>query len=354
MRLVALRLVKHTAGSIHPGQSFSADPAYAQQLIDAGAATPEEQYASAPWSGEGYWRVQPEWAGESVAILGGGPGLTREQIDQLGRTDVRIIAINNAGELAPWADILYFCDARWYQWHKEKAAAFEGRRVTLENLALQRELEVRSLRDYGVLGFAPRSDGVCNGRNSGYQALQLAAWLGAARVLLLGFDMRQVEGRMHWHPEHPVATPANIFQGWLDCFEQLAPELEKRGCKVINCTPGSALKVFPHMTLAAALGLEPPAPSEAEVAANDRYLASLAAAPIYRPQPIEYPPAPPPSIEEEKPEPAPEAGFFTPEPGGTFGGAGASGSWPAETAAPEAAAPAPAAPDTSSPSPGAD
>lgn len=277
IRLVALKQIKTGCGSIEREQPFLADEHDAERYIREGFALPEHEYERA-WSGRGYWHVQPEWKGQTVVILAGGPSLTREQVEIVmqvgsGNLDVRVIAINNAYELAPWADILYFCDDRWYEWHREEVQAFKGMRVTLENLKLQNEIEVRALRDYGVVGFAPRNDGVSNGRNSGYQALHLAAWLGAARVLLLGYDMRPIDGRQHWHEEHRVRTPANIFAGWISAFDSIASDLTRRGVEVINCSPGSALKAFPCMDLQAAfrgtLAPEPEPPPPDTTAASE-------------------------------------------------------------------------------------
>ena len=255
MKLVALQPIRHGGGTIAANQPFMADPDTAQRYLGAGVAATEADYERRPWSGKGYWRVQPEWQGETVLIFGGGPSVSRGQAEAVGATidRHRVIAVNNAVELAPWADLLYFCDARWYEWHRATVQAFEGVRVTLENLPLQKELEVRCLRDYGVHGFAPKSDGVTNGRNGGYQALHLAAWLGVRRVLLLGFDMKPKGNRLHWHAEHPVATPPSVFAGWLEAFATLAPHLKSRGVEVINCTPASALTVFPYLPLEAAL-----------------------------------------------------------------------------------------------------
>jgi hypothetical protein len=251
MRLVALRDIQHGCGTIKAEHPFQADEHEALRLIDAGKAVAAADYEGLPWSGRGYWRVQPEWSGETAAIIAGGPSVTPEQAEAV--RGLHVIAVNNAVQLAPEADILYFCDARWYEWHRQTVRDFKRRRVTLENLRLQDDIEVRCLRDYGVVGFAPRNDGVTNGRNGGFQALHLAAWLGAGRVLLLGFDMRAANGRLHWHEEHPVHMGANIFEGWVEAFGSLAPELARRGVEVINCAPGSALHVFPRMPLEAAL-----------------------------------------------------------------------------------------------------
>lgn len=199
-----------------------------------------------------------DWSGAVVAILGGGPSLTRAQVE-LCRGKARVIAINNAVELAPWADVLYFCDRRWYEWHKETVKNFKGTIVTLENRGLAVELPgLVSMRQDGgpdgdPEGFCEAKDGLRTGRNSGYQALHLAAHLGARRVVLLGYDMKADGDRVHWHPEHPVATPPDAPAGFAPHFRSLVEPLARRGVEVLNATPGSALDAFPRRSLEEAL-----------------------------------------------------------------------------------------------------
>mgnify|MGYP001617909464 CR=1 FL=1 len=62
-----------------------------------------------------FWRVEEEWRGQTAAILGGGPSLTLGQCETVRVAGCRVIAVNNAYELAPWADILYFADRHWWE-----------------------------------------------------------------------------------------------------------------------------------------------------------------------------------------------------------------------------------------------
>ena len=199
-----------------------------------------------------------DWAGAVVVAIGGGPSLTHEQVDYC-RGRAKIIAINNAVDLAPWADLLYFCDERWYRWHEETVRRFEGRRVTMENEGLLAELpgltcmKNDTKRTGEREGFCESPDGLRTGGNGGYQVLQLAAHLGARRVVLLGYDMRPIDGKAHWHEEHPIPTPLDCLTGYADGFRTLVEPLRRRGVEVINATPGSALDFFPRATLQEAL-----------------------------------------------------------------------------------------------------
>ena len=223
-----------------------------------------------------FWSVPRLWPGETLAILANGPSLTQEQATFC-RGRARVIAVNDSYLLAPWADLHYFCDAKWYEWHRqfespaqalfgrERAMAlfhgFPGIRVTLEPSAVLRKYEpsLKVLRnDSSPPDVKPRPEGLClepdgvrTGRNSGYQVINLAVHTGVRRILLLGYDMGAVDGKTHWFGEHPRPSGAGIFAStFLPMFETLVEPLEALGVEVLNCTPGSALTVFPRRPLA--------------------------------------------------------------------------------------------------------
>lgn len=69
--------------------------------------------------------------------------------------------------------------------------------------------------------------------------------LGASRIVLLGYDMRFIDGKKHWHEDHRDRNPsASQLRGWADNFATMLPDLARAGVDVINCTPGSALNCF--------------------------------------------------------------------------------------------------------------
>lgn len=185
------------------------------------------------------------------------------------RGHCRTIAVNNQGvatvdakrkstpAIAPWADVLYAADRLWWHNNREAAATFGGIRATVlpnghHNLELP-VADVRVLGNGGPHGFDDRRDHVRTGWNSGYQAVHVAAHLGAKRILLLGFDMHAKNGE-HWHGDHRWrAGYQSRYELFANAFNKVAPEYAKRGVEVINCTPGSALKAFPMATLEEAL-----------------------------------------------------------------------------------------------------
>ncbi len=225
-----------------------------------------------------YWRVPRLWDGQTVAIFAGGPSLTQRDVDAVKRAlHVRCITVNDSYRLAPWADLAYFCDLRWWSWHHERpewremlarAASGDAIVATLENLELLgKHPYIRSLRNVGRDGIALEPGHIKNGGNGGYQALNIAVQLGARRVLLLGFDMRRVGTRSHWHDGHPVIAPDTVYRDlMIPAYTGAAPELARLGVEVVNCTPGSALTVFPFQSIDEALRHETSAAADPSAA----------------------------------------------------------------------------------------
>jgi hypothetical protein len=91
------------------------------------------------------------------------------------------------------------------------------------------------------------------GGNSGYQAMNLALHLGAARIVLLGYDMAPADdGRLHWFGAHPagLANPDGVnFATWPKAFDRLAPALADLGVEVVNCSRRTALGCFARAPL---------------------------------------------------------------------------------------------------------
>lgn len=211
-----------------------------------------------------YWEAPELWPGRLFVCIGGGHSLTQAQVDacrqaRWGGHRVRVIAINDAYRLAPWADVLYFCDDKWWQWHNKKLAQWPGLIVRLQGGHHDfGDARIKVLRNLDEPhGLADRRDGLHHGRNSGYQAIGLAVHLGAARIVLLGYDMHAplVGDRVktHWFGDHPGGTSPAVYEVMKPCFETLPKPLAKRGVEVINATPGSALRVFPRLSIEQAL-----------------------------------------------------------------------------------------------------
>lgn len=190
------------------------------------------------------------WPGETFVCIASGPSLTQSDVDYV-RGKARVIVVNNGFQLAPWADVLWATDSRWWRWFKG-VPSWQGRKFSLCVGGLKYPPDVHVLRNDGYTGLCLDPAGVKNGKNGGYAALNLAMHLGAARVLLLGYDMKRTGGKDHWHPDHPYRMP-NPYLSWVKFFRTIAGPLQDAGVEVVNCSRETALDCFPRMALRDAL-----------------------------------------------------------------------------------------------------
>ena len=126
-----------------------------------------------------------EWTGDTVAIVATGPSLTPAVIDEIRALGCRVIVVNDACQLLPEADMLVALDGDWPQAWRD----FPGLRVTgIEDM----ELDALYV---GHRFFSVRIHGdTIHIRNSGVEAVRIAGEMGAARILLAGFDVTDRDG----------------------------------------------------------------------------------------------------------------------------------------------------------------
>ena len=176
-----------------------------------------------------------------MVCIGGGPSLTKSDVDYVKGKAV-VIAINDAYRLAPWADVLYACDARWWNWHKG-VPSFQGLKYSLQK-ASAKWSGVQVLNNTGSDGLERKRNGLRTGRNGGFQAMNLAVHLGAKSIVLLGYDMQRTDGKEHWFGDHPngQTSPLGSFRGM---FDTIVEPLKDLGITVTNCSRHTALTSFP-------------------------------------------------------------------------------------------------------------
>lgn len=191
--------------------------------------------------------VERLWPHATVVCLGSGPSLTQADVDRV-RGRARVIAVNDAFRLAPWADVLYAADAKWWR-RGAGVPTFRGLKYSiLPNWTAQEFPDVRILRNTGVDGLELDPTGLRTGRNSGYQAINLAVHLGASQIVLLGYDMHGD----HFFGSHPDKSKPP-FALCLPLFPTLVGPLKAAGVSVVNCTPRSAVTCFPMTPLSSVL-----------------------------------------------------------------------------------------------------
>lgn len=226
-----------------------------------------------PWENE-IWTPAPLFQGETVFCLASGPSLTQATVDKIrGR---KVIAINCSARLVLAAGIsdavLFFTDSGWYEPRRDLVRDWPGPIISLSRLAkrelddptygraLPRVLRVKTVGDPGWpprlpgvpkrLGFPPPGSAEIHaGRSSGHTAVSLAVGCAAARVALVGYDMRVIDGREHFHSEYSGPRDLGLYDEWPKLFAGWNEAARNSGTEIVNCTPGSAITEFPCMDL---------------------------------------------------------------------------------------------------------
>jgi hypothetical protein len=235
--------------------------------------------------------VVRDWQGETVVLIGGGPSLTLDQVGMVRVAheagQVRCIAVNDAYLWAPFADVCYFADVHWFEWQtkgvakpllgltadqvRERFASFSGLKCSIDNHGVfvkDPAVHVMQQSKGGCWGLSLDPCRLVTGRNSGYQALNMAVLSGAKTVILLGYDAQVPKnGPSHWFGEHPRSVPAAVVLDYKTSFRAGAEAIKAAGVRVINASPGSAVDAFEKNDLAEALRLQPdPQPASLQAA----------------------------------------------------------------------------------------
>jgi hypothetical protein len=184
-----------------------------------------------------------DWRGECVAIVASGPSTSKAAVEAL-RDRIHVIAIKQNVELAPWAEVVYGCDAPWWIWRKG-LPEYRGIKITQARLAKSRYSDLVCVEVKHVDKLLVDEPGIIgSGGNSGFQALNLAVQFGATGIMLIGFDYHD-KGGVHWYGRNQAQgmnNPGEVnFSRWRRALAAIVSELEARGIDVVNASNGSSI-----------------------------------------------------------------------------------------------------------------
>ena len=169
-----------------------------------------------------------------------GPSLTANDCVLASVSGYPVIAVNSSWRAVPNCQHIYAADFTWWD-------HYFGSLETSAELWTQSK---RAHARFGVKLFTPSDNGAFN---SGQRAIQLAAHLGAERVILLGYDCTLANGA-HWHGRHPATmhnpVPREVGR-WHTDFSSLSGILP--GVEIINASRETALTCFTRLPLEAVL-----------------------------------------------------------------------------------------------------
>ena len=216
-----------------------------------------------PW-----WTVSPEWKGERAYLIAGGPSVAAQNLELL--RDHRVIAINSSWVRAPFADIVFFGDGRW--WEAEStcakrlhrglsppapqygdsllASGYAGRIVTCDSSARRFPDRLLRLRKLPPPGLSKDPTAVTMKRTSLTAAINLVVHLGVASIVILGLDGKAAaDGSTHHYHRYVWDQNTGCWAEQRKDLVTLVKPLRDRGIEVVNASPGSAIDLWPIVQL---------------------------------------------------------------------------------------------------------
>jgi len=201
--------------------------------------------ATVPWTLPKTWHVPREWVGERCFILCSGESIGK-QAKQIAELKGRFVAVKHGVLLRPDADVLFLAGEGTLTFEKDLISQFRGRYMVVRSKhhpGLPMEvLRVARAKDHTTL--CELTDHVC-GYDTGTSAINLAYHFGATEIVLLGYDM--TGGHFCKHPlQNP---PQDHFRRHMTTLADLNADAVRKGIRIVNCSPISAVTAFEKQPL---------------------------------------------------------------------------------------------------------
>ena len=195
------------------------------------------------------WSIPREWPGERCFILCNGESM-RAQRSLIPFLKGRIIAIKEAVLLRPDADVLFVAAERSVDIVPGLLPVFRGQYVIARNKlpASYPSYVKRVSRTKDHTRLCDKPDHVC-GYDCGTSAINVAYHFGATEIILLGMDMtgnRWCNGEF----SHPMPhIPQDHHRRHISVLPAIAKDAARRGIRIVNCSPISAVQCFEKQQL---------------------------------------------------------------------------------------------------------
>jgi hypothetical protein len=215
------------------------------------------------------------WSGGTAFIIGGGPsmplqfGVPEDVVSKVMSGALspssysphlspihgaHVIGVNNAYQIGPWIDCIFFGDCAWYLVHRLTLAKLSNLKVSCcPRFAGRPAKDMEGIKylakDGGHrYGISDNPSKLAWNHNSGAAAINLAVHFGVRRIILLGFDMCQAGTASHWHGSHGNKK-SPPFARHLKGFPAIAEDAKRRGVEILNASPISTIEYFPKVEL---------------------------------------------------------------------------------------------------------
>jgi len=173
-----------------------------------------------------------------LVCVASGPSLVASDCEMVRKAGVKVVAVNNSWEMAPFCNYLYAGDLKWWNAYNRDVTDLAAEKWTCSRKAHQA---------YGI-----NLHTVGGGYNSGMRAIQFGITKGFKNIALLGYDCSLKKG-IHWHGSHSrrfLKNPDALkLRKWHTQFGKVAKNANDLGVKIVNCSRDTELTCFDTASL---------------------------------------------------------------------------------------------------------
>lgn len=187
-----------------------------------------------------------DWAGDTVFIVASGP--SSELVDIKKLRGKRVIAVAHGYRVVPWAQVLVVGGKAFYK--SNDLSNFHGQLIVAAqemSLFYHRDPRLKYMHREGPYGLSSDPGSLCGSESSVMLAINYAVHRGAAQIVLLGCDGKPgADGRRRAASSRQDSRGAiERYQAQERAMETQIGPLSSLGVKIYNCSPGTALKIYP-------------------------------------------------------------------------------------------------------------
>lgn len=146
--------------------------------------------------------------GRLLVIIGNGPSISEIPLERLKDHNlIDLMSINRPDERVWPTRYWSFFDVSQATRHKELWVKYDGVIFNSTNIKGRRPNTIQ-MKNLGSSGFSRNMQtGFHIGQSSVYVAMQIAMWLGYEHTYILGIDMCEVGGKLHYYGTNPDVAP---------------------------------------------------------------------------------------------------------------------------------------------------
>jgi hypothetical protein len=205
-----------------------------------------------PWTPPPLWSIPREWDGERAFVICGGESVKAQRM-LLPQLRGRVVAVKQAAEFRPDADVLFWSGERAEELAPPVLACYQGpciivrgkghtvfppsaKRVGRVSDGLAQERQDAAHATWST------DRALVSGYDSGTSAINVAIHFGATTIVLLGYDM--IGGRAFDGPHYLPRPREQDFQTHMRPLPALAEDAKRKGIRIVNCSPISRVECF--------------------------------------------------------------------------------------------------------------